>query len=109
MKWDAENNQVAFDFDIGPQSLQVKCPKTGQQVVDQGGWYEFSGWPGIKCWKKFLDRKMTPDDYAEILAASLKGSGMQRQLTGFYSQKTKKRFAAKIRFDGEQFKLVFDN
>ncbi len=109
MKWDAENNQFAFDFDIGPQSLQVKCPKTGQQVVDQGGWYEFSGWPGIKCWKKFLDRKMTPDDYAEILAASLKGAAMQRQLTGFYSQKTKKRFAANIRFDGEQFKLLFNN
>ena len=37
MKWDAENNQIAFDFDVGPQSLQVKCPKTGQQVIDQGG------------------------------------------------------------------------
>lgn len=109
MKWDAENNKIDFDFDIGPQSLQVKCPKTGQQVIDQGGWYEFSGWPGIKCWKKFLDRKMTPDDYAEILAASLKGAAMQRQLTGFYSQKTKKRFAANIRFDGEQFKLLFNN
>jgi hypothetical protein len=109
MKWDAENNKIAFDFDIGPQHLQVKCPKTGQQVVDQGGWYEFSGWPGIKCWKKFLDRKMTPDDYAEIFAASLKGAATQRHLRGFYSQKTKKRFDAKVRFDGEQFKLVFDN
>jgi DNA topoisomerase-3 len=109
MKWDAENNQIAFDFDIGPQFLQVKCPKTGQQVVDQGGWYEFSGWPGIKCWKKFLDRKMTPDDYAEIFAASMQGAATQRQLCGFYSQKTKKRFDAKLRFDGEQFKLVFDN
>ncbi len=48
MKWDPEQNQIAFDFDIGPQALQVKCPKTGQQVVDQGGWYEFSGWPGDK-------------------------------------------------------------
>jgi DNA topoisomerase III len=109
MKWDPEQNQIAFDFDVGPQVVQVKCPKTGQQVVDQGGWYEFSGWPGIKCWKKFLDRKMTPDDYAEILAASLNGGAPRRQLTGFYSQKTKKRFAAKIRFEGEQFKLVFDN
>jgi len=108
MKWDPENKQIAFDFDIGPQSLQVKCPKTGQQVVDQGGWYEFSGWPGIKCWKKFLDRKMAPEEYAQILAASLKGSATPRELRGFYSQKTKKRFDAKIRFDGEQFKLVFD-
>ena len=109
MKWDSENNKIAFDFDIGPQHLQVKCPKTGQQVVDQGSWYEFSGWPGIKCWKKFFDRKMTPDDYAEIFAASLKGAATQRLLRGFYSQKTKKRFDAKVRFDGEQFKLVFDN
>ena len=109
MKWDSENNKIAFDFDIGPQHLRVKCPKTGQQVVDQGGWYEFSGWPGIKCWKKFFDRKMTPDDYAEIFAASLKGAATQRHLRGFYSQKTKKRFDAKVRFDGEQFKLVFDN
>jgi hypothetical protein len=52
---------------------------------------------------------MTPDDYAEIFAASLKGAATQRHLRGFYSQKTTKRFDAKVRFDGEQFKLVFDN
>jgi DNA topoisomerase-3 len=108
MKWDAESKRIVFDFDIGPQSLQVKCPKTGQPVIDHGGWYEFSGWPGIKCWKKFLDRKMTAEDYAEIFRASLEGTAAQRQLTGFYSQKTKKRFAAKVQFDGGRFKLVFE-
>jgi DNA topoisomerase III len=108
MKWDAEKNQLIFDFDIGPKVLRVKCPKTGQPVVDQGRWYEFSGWPGVKCWKKFLDRKMTPEDYSAILAASLKGAATQR-LHGFYSHKTLKRFEAKMQFDGEQFKLVFDN
>jgi DNA topoisomerase III len=108
IKWDPENKQIAFDFDIGPQSLQVKCPKTGQQVVDQGAWYEFAGWPEVKCWKKFLDRKMAPEEYAEILAAYLDGVGPTRELHGFYSQKKKRRFDARIRFDGQQFKLVFE-
>jgi hypothetical protein len=51
---------------------------------------------------------MTAEDYAEIFRASLEGTAAQRQLTGFYSQKTKKRFAAKVQFDGGRFKLVFE-
>jgi DNA topoisomerase III len=107
MKWDPENKQITFDFDIGPQSLHVKCPKTGQQVVDHGAWYEFAGWAEVKCWKEWLGRKMAPEEYAEIFAASLEGSPTAHQFRGFHSQKTKKRFDAKIRFDGQQFKLVF--
>ena len=109
MKWDAESKRIVFDFDVGPQSLEVKCPKTGQPVTDHGPWYDFAGWPGIKCWKKFLDRKMTAEDYAEILRASLEATAPQRQLTGFYSQKSKKRFAARVQFDGNRFKLAFDD
>ena len=108
MKWDPENKQITFDFDIGPQSLQVKCPKTGQHVVDHGAWYALAGWPEVKCWKKFLDRKMAPEEYAEIFAAYLEGGGTSRELDGFYSHKKKRRFNARIRFDGKQFKLVFD-
>jgi len=37
----------------------------------------------------------------------LEGSPTAHEFRGFYSQKTKKRFDAKIRFDGQQFKLVF--
>jgi DNA topoisomerase III len=107
MKWDPENKQITFDFDIGPQSLQVKCPKTGEQVIDRGAWFEFAGWPEVKCWKKFLDRKMTPEEYAQIFAAYLDGTEASPELRGFYSQKKKKRFDARISFDGEQFKLVF--
>jgi hypothetical protein len=77
-------------------------------VIDHGPWYEFAGWPGIKCWKKFLGRRMTAEDYAEIFRASLEETAVRRQLTGFYSQKTKKRFAAIVQFDGNRFKLVFD-
>ena len=108
MKWDPENKQITFDFDIGPQSLRVKCPKTGQLVIDQGAWYEFAGWPEIRCWKKWLDRKMTPEEYAEIFAAYLDGAGTSRELRGFYSQKKKRRFDAKVRFDGKGFTLVFE-
>jgi DNA topoisomerase III len=108
IKWDPENKQITFDFDIGPQPLQVKCPKTGQQVIDRGAWYEFAGWSEIKCWKRWLDRKMAAEEYAEIFSACLDGARTSRPLRGFYSQKHKKRFDAKVRFDGEQFRLVFE-
>jgi hypothetical protein len=108
MKWDPEKKQITFDFGIGPQSLQVKCPKTGQQVIDRGAWYEFAGWSEIKCWKKWLDRKMAVEEYAEIFSAYLDGAGTSRELRGFYSQKNKRRFDAKVRFDGGQFRLVFE-
>jgi DNA topoisomerase-3 len=108
MKWDPENKKITFDFDIGPQSLQVKCPKTGRQVIDRGAWYEFAGWSEIKCWKKWLDRKMAAEEYAEIFSASLDGAGTSRELRGFYSQKKKRHFDAKVRFDRGQFRLVFE-
>jgi hypothetical protein len=51
---------------------------------------------------------MAAEEYAEIFSAYLDGARTSRELRGFYSQKKKRRFDAKVRFDGGQFRLVFE-
>lgn len=78
-----------------PKTLSVKCPKSGEAVIEHEKSYTFPGYSGLACWKLVAGRKMTAEEYVEILK-----SGSQ-EFEGFQSKKTGKKFSAKLAFVAE--------
>lgn len=81
---------VEFLFEK-PKELKVLCPQSGKPVIEREKFYSFPGVPGLFCWKEVAKRKMSAEDYREVIA---KGTA---HFEGFRSRKTGKKFDANLR------------
>jgi hypothetical protein len=80
--------------------LDLKCPKSGDQVRDMGSYFWFPGFPRTYCLKILAQREMSAEDFALIL------SGKSPVFKGFKGN-SGKDFSAELKFDEEGQKLDF--
>lgn len=77
----------------GNEATAEICPKSNSPVRDLGSYYLFDGWPSVRCWKELFGRKMSIQEYGQILSNP---DGIS--LSGF-RWKSGKTGSAKLRFD----------
>ena len=90
----------------GPESmlrLKIVCPKTGAPVEETIAGFVFAGFKDIQCPKDLFGRKMTAQDYRDILR-SPDGAG---PFDGFISKRTSKPFRSKIVLNAKSKRLEF--
>ncbi len=94
--------------DFGAQESLGKCPKTGGQVYEFGANYvcEHSVGPAPTCdfksGKVILQQPVSREQMTKLLA-----SGATDLLEGFVSNKTRRKFKARLAWDAKEGKVVF--
>jgi DNA topoisomerase-3 len=117
-----DNWKLEFDFgedakreaesgepvDFGEQEPLGKCPKTGGRVYEHGANYvcEHSVGPAPTCdfrsGKVILQQPVAREQMTKLLA-----SGATDLLEGFVSNKTRRKFKARLEWDAKEGKVVF--
>lgn len=104
LKLNPETKRFEFDF-VPKNPLDTLCPKTGKPVDDRETYYQFPGYPNVRCWKRERNRLMTAADYVQVFQNP---EGVI--FDNFISHRTSKPFSARLRFNAAEnkFDLVFD-
>jgi DNA topoisomerase III len=86
----------------------LKCPKSGKEVMDNGGLLLFPGFPTIRFYKQMFGKKFTDKELVDLVKSNVAGLPMEWEL---YSEKSKKTYKAKIVIDEKEqkLKLSFNN
>jgi hypothetical protein len=102
-----------MDFEFAPRAaaktLDVKCPKSGQPVVEMEKFYKFPGYDGVAFWKNMFGKDFSAEETANILENGSESNPIET--TGLISQKTGKPYTAGLYFNlaENKIKLVFAN
>jgi DNA topoisomerase-3 len=75
------------------KQLNLKCPKSGEPILEYETTYVFPGYPEASFPKVVAQRKITPEEMLQIVT-----DGIGPEMEGFIS-KSKKPFKARLRFD----------
>jgi len=86
--------------------LDIKCPKSGEPVDDRGKYFAFPGFPNLFCPKEMFGRRMTAEDYVQILS----NPGKPQRFGEFISKKGNP-YTASLKYNTEEnrINLEFDD
>lgn len=84
----------------------VKCPKSGKLLLDCGGYFEATGWPGVRLWKNAFGKAFTAEDYVPVLQGWKDGAPIE--VSGLVSAKSGKTYSAKIVLEEKTGKMKLD-
>lgn len=86
---------------VTAREINVKCPRSGLPARETDYAYVFPGVAGIQFQKEFCGRKMSAEEWAQVL------DGKGTELNGFYSKARKRRFAATLRWNESEQRAIF--
>lgn len=85
------------------------CPHCHKgHIVDKGSFYGCTEFRGAEPCKFTLPKKWSSKKLPKSAIKDLVTKGQTRELQGFYSKRTEKKFSAKLALKDEQIKFVFE-